>query len=91
MMIYIVLHTENDHFCASAQWGQSSWHRDPISAISELFGKALPYASLYRDRAAKPQKTPKTAAPRPGEVGPDPGGEFEGTPSPQRSDNESPQ
>jgi len=46
-LINIQLHiNDGTLFCASADWGCSSWHRDAISAVSELFSLAIPIAQL---------------------------------------------
>jgi len=86
MIIHIDVHTENGQFCASCSWGQSTWHRDPITAVSELFGRALPYAALYNGRPAydtKSEKAASAAAPRANQSSPSPSGEPEGTPDPK--------
>ena len=46
-LINIQLHiNDGTLFCARADWGCSSWHRDAISAVSELFSLAIPIAQL---------------------------------------------
>ena len=49
--IHIELQENNGQFAARAIWGMSAWHRDPISAISELFGKALPLIANQQHQA----------------------------------------
>ena len=43
MTIEITLHVDGrtGYFSASSTWGQSAWHRDAMTALSELFSKAV--------------------------------------------------
>ena len=45
--IEIELQENQGQFSARAIWGMSAWHRDPMTAISELFGKAIPLAVVF--------------------------------------------
>ena len=53
MIIKIDLHVEQGYFQASAFWGKSTWHANPVTALEDLVSKALILVAEAHDEESK--------------------------------------